>query len=89
MNAFYTLPAADAPPVKAPQIKLRIRECMARAGIKSVASLHRALNDHGVEISHAQLMRVVDNTAVKLSVPVLNALLVVMHCSVAEMIGEA
>lgn len=68
-------------------IELRIRQCMARRGIRSVAELHRMLIAIGVEISHPQLIRIVDNKAQHWSVPVLNGLLVVLACTTADLIG--
>ena len=82
MNAIVEIP------VRARSIELRVRECMARRGIRSVAELHRRLLAAGVEISHPQLIRIVDNAAKHLSVPLLNGLLQVLDCSVTEMIGE-
>ncbi len=82
MNAIVEIPA------RVRSIELRVRECMARRGIRSVAELHRRLLAAGVEISHPQLIRIVDNAAKHLSVPLLNGLLQVLDCSVTEMIGE-
>jgi len=70
-------------------IVLRVRVCMAERGIRSVAALHRMLIDAGVEISHPQLIRLVDNRAQHLNVAVLNGLLKVLGCRVDELIGEA
>ena len=83
MNAIVEIPT------RVRSIELRVRECMARRGIRSVAELHRRLLVIGVEISHPQLIRIVDNAAKHLSVPLLNGLLQVLDCSVTEMIGEA
>ena len=82
MNAIVEIPAHVR------SIELRVRERMARRGIRSVAELHRRLLAAGVEISHPQLIRIVDNAAKHLSVPLLNGLLQVLDCSVTEMIGE-
>ena len=82
MNAIVEIPA------RVRSIELRVRERMARRGIRSVAELHRRLLAAGVEISHPQLIRIVDNAAKHLSVPLLNGLLQVLDCSVTEMIGE-
>ena len=82
MNAIVEIPA------RVRSIELRVRECMARRGIRSVAELHRRLLAAGVDISHPQLIRIVDNAAKHLSVALLNGLLQVLDCSVAEMIGE-
>ena len=78
--------SVKAPPQRG--IMLRVRVCMAERGIRSVAALHRMLIDNGVEISHPQLLRVVDNRAHHLSVPVLNGILNVLGCRVDELFGE-
>jgi DNA-binding Xre family transcriptional regulator len=70
-------------------IILRVRVCMAERGIRSVAALHRMLIEAGVEISHPQLLRVVDNRAQHLNVALLNGLLKVLSCRVEDLIGEA
>lgn len=70
-------------------IILRVRICMAERGIRSVAALHRMLIDAGVDISHPQLLRVVDNRAQHLNVALLNGLLNVLSCRVEDLIGEA
>lgn len=69
-------------------IILRVRICMAERGIRSVAALHRLLIDAGVNISHPQLIRVVDNRAQHLNVALLNGLLKVLGCRVEELFGE-
>jgi hypothetical protein len=69
-------------------IMLRVRVCMAERGIRSVAALHRLLIEAGVEISHPQLIRVVDNRAQHLNVALLNGLLNVLGCRVDELFGE-
>lgn len=70
-------------------LQLRVRLCMARRGIRSVAELHRRLIAAGIEISHPQLIRVVDNKAKHWSVPLLNGLLQVLDCSAADLIGDS
>jgi hypothetical protein len=54
----------------------------------SIAALHRLLIEAGVEISHPQLIRVVDNRAQHLNVALLNGLLKVLGCRVDELFGE-
>ncbi len=70
------------------QLILRVRACMAERGIRSVAALHRMLIEAGVEISHPQLIRVVDNRAQHLNVALLNGLLNVLDCRIDELFGE-
>jgi DNA-binding Xre family transcriptional regulator len=74
------------PPAR--ELVLRVRICMARRDIKSVAELHRRLIFAGVEISHPQLIRIVDNKAKHWSVPLLNGLLQVLDCTLTDLIGE-
>lgn len=69
-------------------IVLRVRVCMAERGIRSVAALHRLLIEAGVDISHPQLIRVVDNRALHLNVALLNGFLKVFGCRVDELFGE-
>lgn len=69
-------------------IILRVRVCMAERGIRSVAALHRLLIEAGVDISHPQLLRVVDNRAQHLNVALLNGLLNVLGCRVEDLFGE-
>ncbi len=83
MNAVAEIPS------RVRSIELKVRECMARRNIRSAAELHRRLIAIGVEISHPQLIRVIDNAAKHLSVSLLNGLLEVLDCSVVDMIGEA
>lgn len=40
---------------ESPAVELRVRVCMAKRGIKSIAELNRQLQEEGVEISHQQL----------------------------------
>lgn len=75
-------------PLPERHITLRVRVRMAERGIRSVAALHRMLIDAGVDISHPQLIRVVDNRAQHLNVALLNGLLKVLNCRVDELFGE-
>lgn len=62
-----------------------MRVCMAKRGIKSIAELNRQLQEEGVEISHQQLSRVVDNKAQHLSVALLAGLIKVLRCRIDEL----
>lgn len=77
------------PPKKDPlpkrMLQLRIHILMAEQNIRSVAELHRRLISEGVEISHPQLWRVVENRANTLSIPLLNALLNLFNCEVDKL----
>lgn len=70
------------------RIVLRVNVCMAERGIRSVAALHRLLIADGVDISHSQLTRVVNNSAMHLSVPLLDALINILGCPASDLFGE-
>lgn len=70
---------------ESPAVELRVRVCMAKRGIKSIAELNRQLQEEGVEISHQQLSRVVDNKAQHLSVALLAGLIKVLRCRIDEL----
>lgn len=70
---------------ESPAVELRVRVCMAKRGIKIIAELNRQLQEEGVEISHQQLSRVVDNKAQHLSVALLAGLIKVLRCRIDEL----
>lgn len=70
------------------RVVLRVRDLMAKHHIRSVASLHRMLQAAGVEISHPQLIRVIDNRAGKLNSSLLDGLLNLFDCPVSELFGD-
>lgn len=70
---------------ESPAVELRVRVCMAKRGIKSIAELNRQLQEEGVEISHQQLSRIVDNKAQHLSVALLAGLIKVLRCRIDEL----
>lgn len=61
-------------------IRLRIKELMVERGVTSVVALHAMLREAGVEISHSQLTRIVNNESELLNVNVINGLLTVLRC---------
>ena len=68
------------------KVVLRIPTLMAIHRIRFVTDLWKHLMALGtVEISHSQLTRVVNNTANKLDVPLLEALATVFDCPVADL----
>ena len=71
------------------KIVFRAREVMATRSIRSVAALRRLLLEAGVEISEAQLLRIIDNKSPRVNMEVLNGMLNVLDCSVHELVGEA
>lgn len=68
-----------------PGVELRVRVCMAKRGIRSIAELNRQLQEEGVAISHQQLSRVVDNKAQHLSITLLAGLLKVLRCQIGDL----
>lgn len=66
----------------------RVREAMAKRSIRSAAALRRLLLETGVEISDAQLLRIIDNKSPRVNMQVLNGMLNVLDCSVHELVGE-
>ena len=81
-------PSAPAHPFTR-KIVFRAREVMATRSIRSVAALRRLLLESGVEISEAQLLRIIDNKSPRVNMEVLNGMLNVLDCSVHELVGEA
>jgi len=70
---------------EAPSLRLRVRSCMEMRNIRSVSALQRKLSDAGVDISHQQLSRVVNNETQHLSIPLLNAIVGVLQVRVDEL----
>ncbi|MFC5511027.1 helix-turn-helix domain-containing protein [Massilia jejuensis] len=62
---------------------------MTERSIRSAAALRRLLLETGVEISDAQLLRIIDNKTPRVNMEVLNGMLNVLDCSVHELFGEA
>lgn len=61
---------------------------MAKRSIRSAAALRRLLLENGVEISDAQLLRIIDNKSPRVNMHVLNGMLNVFDCPVHELVGE-
>ena len=70
------------------RLALNVRVKMAEKGFRNAASLHRALIAMGCDISHRQLLRIIDNTGDSLSKDVLDAMLNLFDCSPAELFTE-
>ena len=70
------------------RVILHVRTLMASRGVRSVAALHRMLVSAGVDISHQQLIRIIDNSSTRLNMDVINGLMNLFQCSVYELIGE-
>ena len=58
---------------------------MADRGIPSVVALHALLRETGVDISHSQLTRIVNNESELLNLAVVNGLLTVLRCDAADL----
>ena len=82
-------PSADFPVVtERRRVVLHVRTLMASRGVRSVAALQRILIGEKVDISHQQLIRIIDNTSTRLNMDVVNGLMNYFKCSVYELIGE-
>ncbi len=82
-------PSADFPVVtERRRVVLHVRTMMASRGVRSVAALQRILIGEKVDISHQQLIRIIDNTSTRLNMDVVNGLMNYFKCSVYELIGE-
>ena len=66
-------------------INFRIKELMASHNIRSVAALQRILISRKVDISNAQLRRIVDNRTDSWKVDHINAFLELFHCDISEL----
>ena len=89
LTAQVSHPTTTRPHAPSRKIVLRAREVMATRSIRSVAARRRLLLEAGVEISDAQLLRIIDNKSPRVNMKVLNGMLNVLDCSVQELLGEA
>jgi hypothetical protein len=82
-----TEPETPAAPFKygSRRIVLNIRVQMAKAGYRDVSKLYRDVLKLGCTISYSQFKRVVDNTAEKLNVDVLDALVNLFECDISDL----
>jgi hypothetical protein len=72
-------------PFRARRLRLAIKEQMAARGVASVVALHAMLREAGVEISHSQLTRIVNNESELLNLAVVGGLMTVLRCDAAEL----
>jgi hypothetical protein len=82
----------DSPkPSPAPQRKaiLRVHVLMAEHDIRFVTDLWKRLTAMGVEISHSQLTRVVNNSTKSLSIDLLEGLATLFDCPVSSLFKDA
>ena len=77
-------------PMLAPRHRalLRVQVLMAEHDIRFVTELWKRLNAMGVEISHSQLTRVVNNSTKSLSIDLLEGLATLFDCPVASLFKE-
>lgn len=75
----------------APQRKavLRVQVLMAEHDIRFVTELWKRLNAMGVDISHSQLTRVVNNSTKSLSIDLLEGLATLFDCPVSSLFKDA
>ena len=76
---------ANALPAPHRQAILRVQVLMAEHDIRFVTDLWKRLNAMGVEISHSQLTRVVNNSTKSLSIDLLEGLATLFDCPVAHL----
>ncbi len=81
---------APQPPL-APERKaiLRVHVLMAEHDIRFVTELWKRLTAMGVEISHSQLTRVVNNSTKSLSIDLLEGLATLFDCPVSSLFKDA
>lgn len=82
-------PMPSGGPVPRHKAVLRIQSLMAEHDIRFVTDLWKLLNANGVEISHAQLTRVVNNSTKSLSIDLLEALATLFDCPVSSLFKES
>jgi hypothetical protein len=78
-------------PPLAPERKaiLRVHVLMAEHDIRFVTELWKRLTAMGVEISHSQLTRVVNNSTKSLSIDLLEGLATLFDCPVSSLFKDA
>lgn len=78
-------------PKLAPERKatLRVNVLMAEHDIRFVTELWKRLTAMGVEISHSQLTRVVNNSTKSLSIDLLEGLATLFDCPVSSLFKDA
>ena len=68
---------------------LRVNVLMAEHDIRFVTELWKRLNAMGVDISHSQLTRVVNNSTKSLSIDLLEGLATLFDCPVSALFKDA
>lgn len=72
-------------PYRTRRLRLAIKEQMAARNVPSVVALHALLREIGVDISHSQLTRIVNNESELLNLTVMNGLMTVLRCDADEL----
>ncbi|NHZ78020.1 helix-turn-helix domain-containing protein [Massilia sp. CCM 8695] len=88
---MHTLkPSTSSTPLQGPQRKavLRVQVLMAEHDIRFVTELWKRLTAMGVEISHSQLTRVVNNSTKSLSIDLLEGLASLFDCPVSALFKD-
>ena len=73
-------------PYRTRRLRLAIKEQMAARGVPSVVALHVLLREIGVDISHSQLTRIVNNESELLNLAVMSGLMTVLRCDASELL---
>ena len=69
------------------RLKWRARVLMAERGIRSVSALRRRLDQLGVEISEAQLGRIIDGKSSHFNSNVVGGLLTTFNCGLDDLLA--
>lgn len=83
-------PSPTSTPLQGPQRKavLRVQVLMAEHDIRFVTELWKRLTAMGVEISHSQLTRVVNNSTKSLNIDLLEGLASLFDCPVSALFKD-
>ena len=82
------IPSDSAAPATRRKAILRVHVLMAEHDIRFVTDLWKQLTAMGVEISHSQLTRVVNNSTRSLSIDLLEGLATLFDCPVASLFKD-
>jgi len=89
--SMQTSKTPQTKPTLAPKRKavLRVQVLMAEHNIRFVTDLWKRLTAMGVDISHSQLTRVVNNSTKSLSIDLLEGLATLFDCPVSSLFKDA
>jgi DNA-binding Xre family transcriptional regulator len=74
-------------PVRIPPSQWRLRHMTVERGIRSAVELHRRLEALGVEISSAQISRLLNERPKRISTELFDALMQVLRCHASDLIA--